>query len=181
MESREREVLQARMAELADGNRGAFDDVYALVWPLVRGFVGSHLRAGEAEDAAQEALLRVFARASAFDSSRDALSWILGIAAWEIRTAKQRERRRREEGIGDAVLERPAADPRPDEVAAARERPPRGRSSRGPPARGRGHPARVHERRASRGRSGDVSQTRAARGRAGAGRLGNESWTALTA
>jgi RNA polymerase sigma-70 factor, ECF subfamily len=110
------------MAELADGDRGAFDDVYALAWPLVRGFVGRHLRAGEAEDAAQEALLRVFSRASAFDSRRDALPWILGIAAWEIRTVKQRERRRREEKIGDAVLERPAADPRPDEIAAARER-----------------------------------------------------------
>ena len=64
MEPGERKLLQERMAELADGNRNAFDDVYALVWPLVRGFVGRHLRPAEAEDAAQEALIRVFARAS---------------------------------------------------------------------------------------------------------------------
>ena len=35
MEPGERKLLQERMAELADGNRNAFDDVYALVWPLV--------------------------------------------------------------------------------------------------------------------------------------------------
>jgi RNA polymerase sigma-70 factor, ECF subfamily len=122
MEAREREVLQARMADLADGDRDAFDDVYALVSPLVRGFVGSQLRPAEAEDAAQEALIRVFARASAFDPRRDALSWILGIAAWEIRTARQRERRRREDAIGDAAFVRPAEDPLPDELAEARER-----------------------------------------------------------
>ena len=118
----ERKLLQERMAELADGNRNAFDDVYALVWPLVRGFVGRHLRPAEAEDAAQEALIRVFARASAFDSSRDALPWILGIAAWQIRTARQRERRRREDAIGEAELARPDEDPRPDEIAETRER-----------------------------------------------------------
>ena len=111
-----------RMAELADGNRDAFDEVYALVWPLVRGFVGRHLGPAEAEDAAQEALIRVFARASEYDPRRDALPWILGIAAWEIRTARQRQRRRREDALGEAELERPSAGPGPAEDAAARER-----------------------------------------------------------
>jgi RNA polymerase sigma-70 factor, ECF subfamily len=122
MEDGERAVLRARMAALADGDRDAFDDVFAVVWPLVRGFVGRHLRPAEAEDAAQEALLRVFARASEFDPSRDALPWILGIAAWEVRTCRQRQRRRREDAIVEAELDRPAPDPLPDEVAAIRER-----------------------------------------------------------
>jgi RNA polymerase sigma-70 factor (ECF subfamily) len=110
------------MAELADGNRDAFDDVYALVWPLVRGFVGRHLPPAEAQDAAQEALVRVFARASEYDPRRDALPWILGIAAWEVRTARQRTRRRREDALGEAELDRPAEEPGPDEIAEARER-----------------------------------------------------------
>jgi RNA polymerase sigma-70 factor (ECF subfamily) len=118
----ERESLRARLTELADGDRAAFDDVYERVWPLVRGFVGRHLRSGEAEDVAQEALLRVFSRASEFDRDRDALAWILGIAAWEIRTHRTRQRRRREESLDEEKHDRDAADPSPEEAAVHRER-----------------------------------------------------------
>ena len=118
----EREYLRARMTELADGDRAAFDQVYERVWPLVRGFVGRHLRSAEAEDVAQEALLRVFARASEFDRDRDALAWILGIAAWQIRTHRTRERRRREESLDEETHDRRAIDPSPEEAAARRER-----------------------------------------------------------
>ena len=110
------------MTELADGNRAAFDEVYERVWPLVRGFVGRHLRSGEAEDVAQEALLRVFSRASEFDRDRDALAWILGIAAWEIRTSRTRERRRREESLEEDKHDRDAAYLSPEEAAVRRER-----------------------------------------------------------
>ncbi len=118
MERHEREWLRSQMAELADGNRAAFDGVYESAWPLVRGFVGRHLPPAEADDAAQEALLRVFARASEFDPGRDALAWILGIAAWEIRTARTRRRRRREEALDeDALARRPGREPTPEEIA----------------------------------------------------------------
>lgn len=123
MERDERERLRSQMAELADGNREAFDGVYARAWPLVRGFVARHLRPAEAEDVAQEALLSVFARASEFDRDRDALAWILGIAAWQIRTARTRARRRREESLNEnALAETPGAEPTPEETAARRER-----------------------------------------------------------
>jgi RNA polymerase sigma-70 factor (ECF subfamily) len=118
----EREELRARMAELADGNRAAFDEVFERVWPLVRAFAGRHVRPGEADDVAQEALLRVFSRASEFDRDRDALAWILGIAAWEIRTSWTRRRRRREESLDEDRHDRPAADLSPEEAAARRER-----------------------------------------------------------
>ena len=123
MERDERERLRSRLAELADGNRDAFDDVYSGAWPLVRGFVARHLRPAEAEDVAQEALLSVFARASEFDRDRDALAWILGIAAWEIRSARTRTRRRREDTLDEGSLaERPGGGPTPEENAAFRER-----------------------------------------------------------
>ena len=121
MEASEREWLRLQLAELADGNREAFGAVYERVWPLVRGFIRRQLPAAEAEDAAQEALLRVFSRAGEYDRERDALAWILGIAAWEIRTVKTRSRRRREDALDD-LTERPGADPTPEEAAQERER-----------------------------------------------------------
>ena len=90
MDSRERASLQQDLTALARGERAAFDPLFRKVWPLLRGFAMRCLPAGEAEDAAQEALLRVFTRASEFDSEREALAWILGVAAWQIRTHRTR-------------------------------------------------------------------------------------------
>jgi RNA polymerase sigma factor (sigma-70 family) len=98
----ERDALQRHLERLADGDREAFHAVFVRLWPLLRGFAARCLPWAEAEDAAQEALLRVFSRAAEFDRQRDALSWVLGIAAYEIRSARQRHRRRRESP--DAVL-----------------------------------------------------------------------------
>jgi DNA-directed RNA polymerase specialized sigma24 family protein len=86
MDAGERAALQRELTALARGERAAFDPLFLRLWPLLRGFAGRCLPAPEAEDAAQDALLRVFSRASEFDPGRDALSWILGVAAWQIRT-----------------------------------------------------------------------------------------------
>jgi RNA polymerase sigma-70 factor (ECF subfamily) len=76
------------------------------------------LPAGEAEDAAQESLLRIFFRASEFDPKRDALAWVLGIAAWQIRTHRTRARRRREEALTAAEdPEHPDRSPEADALA----------------------------------------------------------------
>jgi RNA polymerase sigma factor (sigma-70 family) len=87
---------------------------------LLRGFAGRCLPAGEAEDAAQETLRRVFSRASEFDPRRDALTWTLGIAAWQIRTTRRRARRRREDSA-HAIPEPADATPSPETAAMARE------------------------------------------------------------
>ncbi len=120
MEAGERAGLQRDLTALARGERAAFDPLFRRLWPLVRGFAGRCLPPGEAEDAAQETLLRVFSRASEFDPRRDALTWTLGIAAWQIRTIRTRARRRREDG--DPASPEPAdARPSPEAVAMARE------------------------------------------------------------
>src|SRR6266849_3158600 len=85
------------MVRLADGDRSAFSPLYTLLWPALRVFVHRQLPASDAEDVAQDALLKVFARASRFDPARDALAWALGIAAFEVRTARKRTARRKEE------------------------------------------------------------------------------------
>ena len=98
MDRARRDVLQRDLARLADGDREAFHPVFVCLWPLLRGFAGRYLPAADAEDAAQEALVKVFARAAVFDARRDALSWTLGIAAYEIKTVRRRRQRRREDG-----------------------------------------------------------------------------------
>jgi RNA polymerase sigma factor (sigma-70 family) len=111
------------MARLAEGDREAFHAVFVRLWPLLRGFLGRHLPFEDAEDAAQEALVKVFARASEYDPRRDALSWALGVAAYEVKTAR-RKRQRRREAAGDAsdlLAAAPASGPGPEEAAVARE------------------------------------------------------------
>ena len=120
MDAGGRAALQRDLTALARGDRAAFDPVFLGLWPLFRGFAERCLPAGDAEDAAQEALLRVFARASEFDPRRDALSWALGIAAWQIRTARTRTRRRREEPE-EALPERADSTTSPEAEAMARE------------------------------------------------------------
>jgi RNA polymerase sigma-70 factor, ECF subfamily len=120
VDSRDRASLQQELTALARGERSAFDPLFRRLWPLLRGFALRCLPAGEAEDAAQESLLRVFSRASEFDPGRDALAWILGISAWQIRTHRTRSRRRREEPA-TALPERADASPTPEEAAVTRD------------------------------------------------------------
>jgi DNA-directed RNA polymerase specialized sigma24 family protein len=114
MDAAQRRELQRAMTQLADGDRSAFHPVFILAWPVVRAFAHSLLREGaDAEDAAQQALLSSFERASQFDQTRDALAWLLGIAAYECRTLRRRRGRQREEPLG-AASERAAGAPSPE-------------------------------------------------------------------
>ncbi len=105
MDREERARLQADLTRLADGDRSAFQPVFLLVWPLLRRLASRHLPAQDAEDVAQQALLRVFLRASEFDARRDALAWIAGVGLWEVRSALRRAGRRREVTAAGALLE----------------------------------------------------------------------------
>ncbi len=120
MERIERESLQRQIVQLADGDREAFHPVFVRLWPLLRGFAARCLPHEDAEDAAQEALLRIFARAAEFDRRRDALPWVLGIAAYEIRSARRRRQRRRESPT-DASGDRPDCGRSPEDAAMASE------------------------------------------------------------
>jgi RNA polymerase sigma-70 factor (ECF subfamily) len=109
------------MSRLADGDRAALEPVYGALWPAVASFCRRMLGPGpDAEDAAQQALLKIFDRASTFEPAADALPWALAIAAWECRTVRRRRGRAREAPIeqAEAVL---ADGPSPEEQSIARD------------------------------------------------------------
>lgn len=100
MDESARAALQQGMARLAEGDRSAFEPVFSVLWPILRRFATRALPlAAEADDAAQSALLKIFARAAEFDSRRDALSWAVGIVAYECRTFRKSRSRRREQAM----------------------------------------------------------------------------------
>jgi RNA polymerase sigma-70 factor (ECF subfamily) len=108
-----RQEVQELMARLADGDRDAFAPLYALLWPALRAFCRRGLgHDADGDDAAQQALVNVFARADEFDAGRDALAWAFGIATWECRTLRRRAHRRGERGL-------PATDVLPDPAVRA--------------------------------------------------------------
>lgn len=99
------------MVRLADGDRSAFDGAYALLWPALLAFCKRTLVSSDAEDAAQLALLKVFDRASTFLRGKDALTWAITIAAWEVRTIRRRHSRSRSTPIEGDEHVSPAQDP----------------------------------------------------------------------
>lgn len=96
MDSIARAQLNEHMRRLADGDRSAFEPVFASLWAPLRSFCARALSPADAEDAAQHALLKVFDRASTFEPEGDALTWAMAIASWECRTVLRRRGRARE-------------------------------------------------------------------------------------
>src|SRR6266851_1887698 len=81
MDEATRSLLNRSMAALADGDRRAFDPVYRTLWPLLVRFIT--ILSGDrmiAEDMAQQAMLKILARVSTFDRSKDAVAWSMTIA-----------------------------------------------------------------------------------------------------
>src|SRR5437867_2068594 len=123
MDALQHRELQELLARLADGDRAAFPPAFTLLWPVTRSFARAFLGdAAGAEDAAQQALVRLFLRASEFDATRDALPWVLGIVANDCRTLRRRAQRRRE-----GPLESAGARAGPPHPGPGARRPPRAR------------------------------------------------------
>lgn len=98
MDADERASLRTDLARVADGDRAALEPAFARLHPLVLGFCRRLLDGPTAEDAAQEALVNLFAHSGDYDSGRDPVPWALAFAANACRTARKRTLRRREQG-----------------------------------------------------------------------------------
>ena len=102
MDAQTRLQLSELMVRLADGDRSVFDAVYSALWPIVSAFCGKTLTHDDAEDATQQVLLKVFSQAANFERTRDAVTWALTIAAWEVRTIRRRHQRTRTSDLDES-------------------------------------------------------------------------------
>jgi RNA polymerase sigma-70 factor (ECF subfamily) len=86
-----RSLLNRSMVALAGGERSAFDPVYRTLWPLlVKVITVMSADPMLAEDIAQQAMLKILARGSTFDRSKDALAWSMTIAVNEYRSYRRK-------------------------------------------------------------------------------------------
>jgi RNA polymerase sigma factor (sigma-70 family) len=96
--------VQTAMTALAAGDRAAFDVVFRALWPRCRAFARKLVDDAElADDAAQQALMQLFAQSTRFDANKSAVSWALTLTAWQARTVRRRRERRREDGVDHAL------------------------------------------------------------------------------
>ncbi len=114
MDAARRAQLRRSLAALAEGDRSALTPVFELSWPVLRELAVRLVGPADAEDAAQQALLKLAERAPAYDASREALPWMLAFVANECRTIRKRTLRRREDTMASAP--EPSA---PEDVAEA--------------------------------------------------------------
>lgn len=112
-----RSLLNRSMAALADGDRSAFDSAYRILWPLLVNVITA-ISADRmiAEDIAQQAMLKILARLSTFDRSKDALAWSMTIAVNEYRSYR-RKLGNRAADQGDWILAEPTEGDTPEAIA----------------------------------------------------------------
>lgn len=89
-------ALDALFARLADGDRAAIPPVFEALWPIVLRACERLVRVpADAEDAAQTALIRLFAQATRYERGRSVQAWALALAWWECRTVNRKRDRDR--------------------------------------------------------------------------------------
>jgi DNA-directed RNA polymerase specialized sigma24 family protein len=104
MRDPDEDELDGLMSQLAQGERDAFDPLFRALHPRAIRLARARLGPTRADDAAQAALERVFARAAEFTPGRPVLPWFYAIVANEIRALA------REGGAGRAEAERSAGE-----------------------------------------------------------------------
>jgi RNA polymerase sigma factor (sigma-70 family) len=121
LQEAQRTEIQAAMIALSQGDRAAFRPLFRALWPLLRRFCLAALRdASLAEDAAQSALAKLFLHSARFDGERDAVSWALGFASFEILTLRKRKWRG-EQGDAGSFAAHPGDAASPEDQAIERD------------------------------------------------------------
>ena len=117
MDSGQRAALNIKMVQLADGDRSAFNAVFASLFPVVQSFALKYIgNRVDAEDIAQQTLVKLFSQVHNYNKSSDALAWVLTIAMFECKTLRQKYRRKREDQWTDESISAQVADtPSPEQ------------------------------------------------------------------
>ena len=118
MDAAARQDLHHALQRLAAGDRAAAPRVFSLALPVVQATAARMLaRPEDADEAAQQALIKLFERASHFDPARgEALPWIVTLTVWECRAWRTRlaRQRAREEQLPLPPVQAPSAAPSPE-------------------------------------------------------------------
>jgi RNA polymerase sigma-70 factor (ECF subfamily) len=115
-----RAEIQALLIRLSEGDRSAIEPAFRALWPILSRFSARALGgAAEAEDAAQQAIVKVFGQVAGFDRTKDAVAWTLTIASYECRTVRRRTGRRREDALDPPA--HGATEETPEAIAVQRE------------------------------------------------------------
>lgn len=94
------------MIAAADGDRGAIDPLFHMLWPVTVAYATRFLGdPGLAEDCAQDALVTLFGQLDRFERERDALTWALTHTAWRCRTERRKRQRRGEAAAVDVTFD----------------------------------------------------------------------------
>ncbi len=102
------------MCALADGDRDAFAAVFRSVKPLLDRYVAKVVRDHAARDEiVQACIVKLFESASSFEPERDAATWVLALASWEVRSFRRDRARQLGRVGGDptSVASEPSDDP----------------------------------------------------------------------
>lgn len=92
------------MHALAEGDRGAFDGAFRTLEPLVVRFVSRLVPDRDARDeVVQSTFVRAFEHISEYDHTRDPVTWVLGIAAWQVRSFRRDASRQRARAVDGAL------------------------------------------------------------------------------
>lgn len=123
MRDLDEDELDLAMARLADGEREAFDPLFRALHPRALRFARVRLGPDLADDAAQAALVKVFARASEFTPGAPVLPWFYAVVTNEARTVARANRWSATGDHGDEGAAPPwAASPEdPERLALERE------------------------------------------------------------
>ncbi len=116
---RETSALDTAMCAIARGDRTQVAVVFAVVWPALLRRCSAWLGAdADAEDAAQNAMIKLMENAHNYREGDSTLAWALTIAMWECRTIQKSRARRRVDP--EAALGDPASSDEDAEAALAR-------------------------------------------------------------
>ncbi|HEX4825351.1 MAG TPA: sigma-70 family RNA polymerase sigma factor [Candidatus Polarisedimenticolaceae bacterium] len=116
-----RKEIQELLERLAGGDRGAIEPAFAALWPLLRVFAARALRDdGHGEDAAQQAMIKLFAQVADFDPSRDGVAWAIAIVSYEVRSLRRKGMRRREDTL-DHAGDAPTTTDTPEALVVERD------------------------------------------------------------
>jgi RNA polymerase sigma-70 factor (ECF subfamily) len=105
--------LNAAMGQLAQGDRKAFDPLFRSLYPRALRLARVRLSDADAAEAAQNALMKVFAKASSFVPGKPMLPWFYAIAATEVHmvSRERAKQRMRTEPAPDIELSSSEPDP----------------------------------------------------------------------